>query len=88
MVEMNSTLALLVIKKLYEELSSEKDLDRIKYLLDRITWHWLLLEHSYFYIMDVLLYWYFMESGNPISEDIELISFKRGWSWYWESDMS
>jgi len=86
MVEVDSTLTLLVIKKLYEKLASEKDLDKIKYLLSLITRHWMLLEHSYFYIMDVLLYWHFMESGNPITEDIELINFKRSWSWYRKPD--
>jgi len=80
MIEMDSTLILMIIKKLYEELVSKKDPNKTKYLLDLVTRYWMLLEHSYFYIMDILLYWHFIESGNLVSEDerCSIEQFKRG----------
>jgi len=86
MAEVDSSLMLISIKSLYEKLPLKKDQDD-KELLENITKKWMELEHNYFYTMQTLLYWHFMESGNPISEDIELINFKRGWSWYQKLDM-
>jgi len=74
-----STLTLLTIKKMYEQLVEEvKDGRFVDYVLENIVDAWYEILFNSQFNTDIELYGYFIRSG--IDVDVEV--FKRGWGWY------
>jgi len=74
-----STLILLTIKKMYEQLVDEvRDGRFVDYALARIADAWYEVLFNSQFNTDIELYEYFVKSDMDV--DVEV--FKRGWSWY------